>query len=139
MLQVAYTPSQPCLQNPKIPIALFVEGDTLFALGCGRLFEGNAQQMWTSLSKMTPLPPATKVFCAHEYTQSNAKFALSIDPENQALQKRAALINDLRKQVYTLLLTVSSENYSQTINLLLFDISAPAAVTLPYANLMAHL
>ncbi len=74
-------------------------GDTLFALGCGRMFEGNAQQMWTSLSKMKPLPPATKVFCAHEYTQSNAKFALSIDPDNQALQKRAALINDLRKQV----------------------------------------
>ena len=63
------------------------------------MFEGNAQQMWTSLSKLKPLPPATKVFCAHEYTQSNAKFALSIDPDNQALQKRAALINDLRKQV----------------------------------------
>ncbi|DBB09742.1 TPA: hypothetical protein ACH3X3_001377 [Trebouxia sp. C0006] len=77
--------------------ALF-PGDTLFALGCGRMFEGNAQQMWTSLSKLKPLPPATKVFCAHEYTQSNAKFALSIDPDNHALQKRAALVNDLRKQ-----------------------------------------
>lgn len=76
-----------------------VVGDTLFALGCGRMFEGNAQQMWTSLSKMKPLPPNTKVFCAHEYTQSNAKFALSIDPDNQALQKRAALINDLRSKV----------------------------------------
>ena len=75
-----------------------VAGDTLFALGCGRMFEGNAQQMWTSLSKLKPLPPSTKVFCAHEYTQSNAKFALSVDPDNQALQKRAALINDLRKQ-----------------------------------------
>lgn len=63
------------------------------------MFEGNAQQMWTSLSKMKPLPPNTKVFCAHEYTQSNAKFALSIDPDNQALQKRATLINDLRKKV----------------------------------------
>lgn len=62
------------------------------------MFEGNAQQMWTSLSKLKPLPPNTKVFCAHEYTQSNAKFALSVDPDNQALQKRAALINDLRKQ-----------------------------------------
>ena len=74
-------------------------GDTLFAMGCGRMFEGNAQQMWTSLSKLKPLPPSTKVFCAHEYTQSNAKFALSVDPDNQALQKRAALVNDLRKQV----------------------------------------
>ena len=63
------------------------------------MFEGNAQQMWTSLSKMKPLPPNTKVFCAHEYTQSNAKFALSIDPDNKALQQRASLINDLRKQV----------------------------------------
>lgn len=77
--------------------ALF-PGDTLFALGCGRMFEGNAQQMWTSLSKLKPLPPNSKVFCAHEYTQSNAKFALSVDPDNEALQKRAALINDLRKQ-----------------------------------------
>lgn len=76
-----------------------VVGDTLFALGCGRMFEGNAQQMWTSLSKMKPLPPNTKVFCAHEYTQSNAKFAVSVDPDNQALQKRAALINDLRNKV----------------------------------------
>ena len=78
--------------------AAFV-GDTLFALGCGRMFEGNAQQMWTSLSKMKPLPPKTTVFCAHEYTQSNAKFALSVDPDNQALQKRATLINDLREKV----------------------------------------
>ena len=86
-------------------------GDTLFALGCGRMFEGNAQQMWTSLSKLKPLPPATKVFCAHEYTQSNAKFALSIDPDNQALQKRAALINDLRKQVGPCLLcSLQSQN-----------------------------
>ena len=63
------------------------------------MFEGNAQQMWTSLSKMKVLPPNTKVFCAHEYTQSNAKFALSVDPDNQALQKRASLINDLRSKV----------------------------------------
>ena len=86
-----------------------VVGDTLFALGCGRMFEGNAQQMWTSLSKLKPLPPNTKVFCAHEYTQSNAKFALSVDPDNQALQKRAALINDLRKQarLHTLLQLVT--------------------------------
>ena len=80
-------------------LCFLLSGDTLFALGCGRMFEGNAQQMWSSLAKMKPLPPATKVFCAHEYTQSNAKFALSVDPDNKALQQRAALINDLRKQV----------------------------------------
>jgi hydroxyacylglutathione hydrolase len=55
-------------------------GDTLFALGCGRLFEGTAQQMWTSLSRLAALPDETLVYCAHEYTAANAKFALSVDP-----------------------------------------------------------
>lgn len=54
-------------------------GDTLFALGCGRLFEGTAQQMWRSLSKLAELPGSTQVFCAHEYTAANARFALSVD------------------------------------------------------------
>jgi len=61
-------------------------GDTLFALGCGRLFEGTAQQMWTSLGKLRALPDDTTVYCAHEYTQANAAFALSVDPENRDLQ-----------------------------------------------------
>ena len=86
-------------QWQSAPNLLEAAGDTLFALGCGRLFEGNPHQMWTSLSKMIPLPPTTKVFCAHEYTQNNAKFALSVDPDNKALQQRAQLINDLRKEV----------------------------------------
>ena len=54
-------------------------GDTLFALGCGRLFEGTAEQMWGSLSRLTALPDDTAVYCAHEYTASNARFALSVD------------------------------------------------------------
>jgi hydroxyacylglutathione hydrolase len=54
-------------------------GDTLFALGCGRLFEGTAEQMWASLSRLAALPDDTKVYCAHEYTASNARFALSVD------------------------------------------------------------
>jgi hydroxyacylglutathione hydrolase len=54
-------------------------GDTLFALGCGRLFEGTAEQMWSSLSALAALPPQTRVYCAHEYTASNARFALSVD------------------------------------------------------------
>ncbi len=58
--------------------AVFV-GDTLFALGCGRLFEGTAEQMWTSLSKLAALPDETAVYCAHEYTAANARFALSVD------------------------------------------------------------
>ncbi len=61
-------------------------GDTLFALGCGRLFEGTAQQMWTSLGKLRALPDDTTIYCAHEYTQANAAFALSVDPDNRDLQ-----------------------------------------------------
>lgn len=79
---------------PKDKLA-FV-GDTLFALGCGRLFEGTAQQMWTSLQKLMALPPETSVYCAHEYTQSNARFALSVDPDNPALVARAHEIDALR-------------------------------------------
>jgi hydroxyacylglutathione hydrolase len=63
-------------------------GDTLFAIGCGRLFEGNAEQMWDSLSKLLQLPPHTICYCAHEYTQSNGRFALHVEPNNQALVAR---------------------------------------------------
>jgi hydroxyacylglutathione hydrolase len=63
-------------------------GDTLFALGCGRLFEGDAEQMWGSLQRLAALPDATRVYCAHEYTASNARFALSVDDE-PAVQARA--------------------------------------------------
>lgn len=73
-------------------------GDTLFSAGCGRLFEGTARQMWDSLTRMRELPAETKVYCAHEYTQSNLKFARSIDPENQALKKFAEGVALLRKQ-----------------------------------------
>jgi hydroxyacylglutathione hydrolase len=71
-------------------------GDTLFALGCGRLFEGTAQDMHTALAKLMALPGETRVFCAHEYTQSNARFALTVEPENAALVARAAAIDTLR-------------------------------------------
>lgn len=60
-------------------------GDTLFTLGCGRLFEGNAPMMWESLQKLMALPPETKVYGSHEYTLANAEFAISVDPDNQAL------------------------------------------------------
>ena len=71
-------------------------GDSLFALGCGRVFEGTMAQMWASLSKLAALPPATTIYCAHEYTSSNAAFAISIDPDNTDLQKRARQIAALR-------------------------------------------
>jgi hydroxyacylglutathione hydrolase len=74
---------------------LFV-GDTLFALGCGRLFEGTAAQMWSSLQKLMALPDETVVYCAHEYTQANAAFALTVDPDNPDLLERAKRIEALR-------------------------------------------
>lgn len=75
--------------------AAFV-GDTIFAMGCGRLFEGTPAQMSASLSKIAALPPETKLYCAHEYTQANAAFALSVDPDNDALKARAKDVDALR-------------------------------------------
>ena len=77
--------------------ALFC-GDTLFALGCGRVFEGTMTEMWTSLRKLRDLPDATQVYCAHEYTQANARFALSVDGQNPRLHQRAAEIDSLRER-----------------------------------------
>ena len=63
-------------------------GDTLFLMGCGRLFEGDAAMMWNSLSKLMTLPDQTLIYCGHEYTQSNGKFALTLEPGNTDLQAR---------------------------------------------------
>ncbi|MFC3712461.1 hydroxyacylglutathione hydrolase [Sphingoaurantiacus capsulatus] len=63
-------------------------GDTLFAMGCGRLFEGTPEQMFGSLGKLMALPDATQVYCAHEYTASNGRFALTVEPDNHALRER---------------------------------------------------
>jgi len=71
-------------------------GDTLFALGCGRLFEGTAAQMWQSLQKLMELPPQTHVYCAHEYTESNLRFAQHVMPQNEALKRRAMQIAQTR-------------------------------------------
>ena len=76
--------------------ALFC-GDTLFSLGCGRLFEGTPARMWASLGKLRELPADTRVYCGHEYTESNACFALAIDPGNEALQRRAEEVRALRR------------------------------------------
>ena len=71
-------------------------GDSLFALGCGRVFEGTMAQMYASLEKLNALPDGTQIYCAHEYTAANAAFAITIDPDNKALQQRVAEINALR-------------------------------------------
>jgi hydroxyacylglutathione hydrolase len=73
-------------------------GDTLFAMGCGRLFEGSPEQMWTSLQKLMLWPDDTKIYCAHEYTQNNARFALTVEPSNQDLIDRLAEVSQLRSQ-----------------------------------------
>lgn len=71
-------------------------GDAVFALGCGRMFEGTPDQFWASLTRIRALPPETMLYCAHEYTAANAKFALHADPENSALADYAAEIERKR-------------------------------------------
>ena len=71
-------------------------GDTLFSLGCGRVFEGTMEQMYQSVSQFGALPPTTRLYCGHEYTQSNARFALAMEPGNAVLQQRAAEVDRLR-------------------------------------------
>ena len=71
--------------------------DALFSLGVGRMFEGTPGPMWAGLERLRALPDETLVYCGHEYTESNARFALSIDPENAALQARAAEVKALRE------------------------------------------
>jgi hydroxyacylglutathione hydrolase len=73
-------------------------GDALFSMGCGRLFEGTPQQMWTSLQKIAALPPESTLYCAHEYTEANAKFAIYYDPVNRDLQARIAEVKRLRAE-----------------------------------------
>jgi len=77
--------------------ALFC-GDTLFAMGCGRLFEGSAGQMWHSLNLLKKLPLSTRIYCAHEYTQENGRFALTVEPNNKALLYRMNKVNRLRSK-----------------------------------------
>ena len=77
--------------------AAFV-GDTLFAMGCGRLFEGTADQMFDNMRKLEALGDDTQVYCAHEYTLSNGRFALSVEPDNAALVERMAMVTDMRER-----------------------------------------
>lgn len=78
------------------PVALFC-GDLLFGLGCGRLFEGTAAQMYAALAKVSALPDDTRLYCAHEYTLMNLPFALRVEPDNPVLQSRATQIRALRQ------------------------------------------
>ncbi len=84
-------------------------GDTLFSLGCGRLLEGTAEEMFNSLAKLAALPDDTQVFCGHEYTQSNARFAVTVEPDNVALQARVAEVARLREAGVATVPSVLSE------------------------------
>lgn len=75
--------------------AAFV-GDTLFAMGCGRLFEGTAEQMFANMARLAALPADTQVYCAHEYTLANGRFALTIEPDNAAIVARVAAVEAVR-------------------------------------------
>ena len=73
-------------------------GDTLFAMGCGRLFEGSAEQMHDSLQRLATLPGETRIYCGHEYTLSNGVFALAVEPDNEALVSRMAEVREARER-----------------------------------------
>ena len=73
-------------------------GDTLFAMGCGRLFEGTPEQMYLSIQRLTELPDDTRLYCAHEYTLSNARFAAHAEPGNNAVAERLAAVQVLRER-----------------------------------------
>lgn len=89
--------------------ALFC-GDTLFVMGCGRLFEGSAAELWQSLQKLKALPAETRVYCAHEYSQNNGRFALTVEPNNLALQQKMVFIQHQRtNNLPTVPSTISDE------------------------------
>jgi hydroxyacylglutathione hydrolase len=75
---------------------VLLSGDTLFSLGCGRVFEGTPEELWGGLKKLRDLPDETMIYCGHEYTLANAKFALSVDPDNEALKAQAAEVEEKR-------------------------------------------
>ena len=85
-------------------------GDTMFAMGCGRLFEGNAEQMYANMQRIASLPDDVRIYCGHEYTLSNARFAAHADPENEAVKQRMAQVEQLRERgEITLPTTVAEE------------------------------
>ena len=99
-IQVIDTPghTNACISY-YVPAARAVfTADSLFSLGCGRLFDGTPEMMWASMQRLMALPPQTKIYCGHEYTASNARFALSVDGENEDLQARAGQVHLLREQ-----------------------------------------
>ena len=113
---------------------LLFAGDTLFALGCGRVFETPLPVMYHSLMKLAALPGETVVYCGHEYTQSNAKFAMTVDPHNTILEERVAEIDRLRAEgAFTLPTTITLERATNPF-LRAEDAGVQAALGMPNAD-----
>lgn len=108
-------------------------GDTLFSLGCGRMFEGTPPMMWASLDKLRKLPGDTWIYCGHEYTQSNARFAVSIDPHNQALRAREKQVAELRAAGKPTIPSTMAEERAANPFLRADDPALGAAIGLPGA------
>jgi hydroxyacylglutathione hydrolase len=89
-----HTEGQIAYWLPRAQLAF--TADALFAMGCGRIPEGAAPTMWASLQRLAALPPDTQIYCGHEYTEANARFALTVDPDNVTLQRRYAAVQALR-------------------------------------------
>jgi len=100
--------------------------DTLFSIGCGRVFEGTYPMMWASLLKLRALPDATRIYCGHEYTLSNIKFALTVDGDNAALKARAEQVQRQRSEGRPTIPTTIGEE-KQTNVFLRADVAAVAA------------
>ena len=108
-------------------------GDSLFVMGCGRIFEGTAPQMWESLSRIAALPPDTKVYCGHEYTASNAAFCESVSTDHPPTRERAAEIRALRAKGQPTVPTTVGRELETNVFLRAGDSSVAAAVGLPDA------
>lgn len=90
-------------------------GDTLFAMGCGRVLEGTAEMMWNSLRRIATLPRSTQIYCGHEYTVQNGRFALTIEPDNERLAKRLAEAEALRAEGRPTLPTTVAEELQTNV------------------------
>jgi hydroxyacylglutathione hydrolase len=92
----AHTAGHVAFHLPDASVAF--TGDTLFAMGCGRLFEGDAAQMYANMQRLAALPPETRIYCGHEYTLANGLFALSVEPDNEALARRVEEVRAQRER-----------------------------------------
>jgi hydroxyacylglutathione hydrolase len=109
-------------------------GDTLFSLGCGRMFEGDPPMMWASLDKLRRLPGETRIYCGHEYTAANARFAVAVDPDNSALRRREREVGELRAAGQPTIPSTMAEERAANPFLRADDPGLAAAVGLPGAS-----